>query len=87
TFVPEGIATAIVFPVSLIVPATPFSENAVIAFADDSGVGVVVVVGRGVLSPPPQAISVKSNIADNTTNAFFIIISLSHIIILTVPCG
>jgi hypothetical protein len=33
--VPENIVTAIVFPVSLIVPTTPFRENAVIAFADD----------------------------------------------------
>jgi hypothetical protein len=42
TFVKDGMVTAIFSPASLIVPATPFREYAVITFADD-----------GPLLPPP----------------------------------
>ncbi len=69
--------TPIVFAASFIVPTTPFSEKAVIAFADDAGSGI------GSLSPPllQPALSIIKTEANNINN-FFIAFSLFYFILL-----
>jgi hypothetical protein len=61
--------TAIVFPASLIVPAIPARENAVIALDDDNGADAGVELFP---PPPPQLAITISNTAANGIYIFFI---------------